>query len=82
MSDSVIMNNDDDENDAIDRSDEIVTDMISLIHSSTQSSYVSCSQLASKLISYLSQIRIDESQWKDIGKAVEVRNSFLFIVFF
>ncbi|CAF0865047.1 unnamed protein product [Adineta ricciae] len=51
--------------------DEIVTDMISLIHSSTQSSYVSCSQLASKLISYLSQIRIDESQWKDIGKAVE-----------
>ncbi|CAF1684855.1 unnamed protein product [Adineta ricciae] len=65
------MNNDDDEDEAIDRSDEIVTDMISLIHSSTQSSYVSCSQLASKLVSYLSQVRIDESQWKDIGKAVE-----------
>ncbi|UJR35528.1 hypothetical protein I4U23_028282 [Adineta vaga] len=69
MNHSITMNNGDDE--TTDRSDEIVTDMISLIHSSTQSSYVSCSQLASKLISYLSQIHIDDNQWKDIENAVE-----------
>ncbi len=64
------MNNND------DRSDEIVSDMISLIHSTTHSSYVTCSQLSLKLISYLSQIPINDNQWKDLEKAVEV------IVFF
>jgi hypothetical protein len=70
MDDAIIMNNND------DRSDEIVSDMISLIHSTTHSSYVTCSQLSLKLISYLSQIPINDNQWKDLEKAVEV------IVFF
>ncbi|CAF1278984.1 unnamed protein product [Adineta steineri] len=70
MDDSIIINNDDD-NDTTDRSDEIVTDMISLIHSTTHSSYVTCSQLSSKLISYLSQIRFNDNQWNDLEKAVE-----------
>jgi hypothetical protein len=70
MDDAIIMNNND------DRSDEIVSDMISLINSTTHSSYVTCSQLSLKLISYLSQIPINDNQWKDLEKAVEV------IVFF
>jgi hypothetical protein len=81
------MNNDDD--DTTDRSDEIVSDIVSLIHSTTHSSYVTCSQLSSKLISYLSQIHINNNQWNDLGKAVEVcfinkKNilKFFFILFF
>jgi hypothetical protein len=70
MNNSIIINNDD--NDTTDRSDEIVSDIISLIHSTTHSSYVTCSQLSSKLISYLSQIHIDDNQWNDLEKAVEV----------
>jgi len=62
------MNNDDESS---DRSDEIVSDIISLIHSTTHSSYVTCSQLSSKLISYLSQIHINNNQWNDLEKAVE-----------
>ena len=64
------MNNDDD--DETDRSDEIISDMISLIHSTTHSSYVTCSQLSTKLISYLSQMHINDNQWTDLEKAVEV----------
>jgi hypothetical protein len=70
MDDSIIINNHDD--DTTDRSDEIVNDMILLIHSTTHSSYVTCSQLSSKLISYLSQIHINDNQWNDLEKAVEV----------
>lgn len=70
MDDSIIMNNNDD--DRTDRSDEIVSDIISLIHSTTHSSYVICTQLSSKLISYLSQIHIKDNQWNDLEKAVEV----------
>jgi hypothetical protein len=70
MDDSIIINNRDD--DTTDRSDEIVNDMILLIHSTTHSSYVTCSQLSSKLISYLSQIHINDNQWNDLQKAVEV----------
>ncbi len=70
MNNSIIINNDD--NDPIDRSDEIVSDIISLIHSTTHSSYVTCSQLSSKLISYLSQVHINDNQWNDLEKAVEV----------
>jgi hypothetical protein len=62
----------DEDDDPTDRSDEIVSDIISIIHSSTHSSYVSCSQLSSKLVSYLSQLRIHNNQWKEIEKAVEV----------
>jgi hypothetical protein len=67
---------DDDDDDTIDRSDETVTDIISLIHSTTHSSYVTCSQLSSKLISYLSQIRINDNQWNDLEKAVQVNFKF------
>ena len=63
------MNND---LDTIDRSDEIVHDIISLIHSATRSSYVTCSQLTSNIISYLSQIRIHDHEWNDLEKAVQV----------
>lgn len=69
MDGSILTNNDDD---LSDRSDEIVSDIISLIHSTTHSSYVICSQLSSKLISYLSQVHINDNQWNDLGKAVEV----------
>jgi hypothetical protein len=74
MDDSILTNNHggDDDVDTIDRSDEIVTDIISLIHSTTHSSYVTCSQLSSKLISYLSQIHINDNQWNDLEKAVQV----------
>ncbi|CAF0789617.1 unnamed protein product [Rotaria sordida] len=73
MDDSIIMNNndDDDDNNTIEHSDEIVSDIISLIHSTTHSSYVICSQLSSKLISYLSQIHMNDNQWHDLEKAVE-----------
>ena len=72
MDDSIIINNHQDDNERTDRSDEIVSDMISLIHSTTHSSYVTCSQLSSKLISYFSQIHINDNQWNDLEKAVEV----------
>jgi len=74
MDDAIIINNNDD--DRTDRSDEIVSDMISLIHSTTHSSYVTCSQLSLKLISYLSQIPMNDNQWKDLEKAVEVISFF------
>ncbi|CAF3364249.1 unnamed protein product [Rotaria sp. Silwood1] len=70
MNDSIIMNNYDDDN-TIEHADEIVSDIISLIHSTTHSSYVTCSQLSSKLISYLSQIHMNDNQWDDLEKAVE-----------
>lgn len=53
--------------------DEIVSDIISLIHSTTQSNYVICSQLSSKLFSYLSQIHIEDNQWNELNKAIEVQ---------
>lgn len=69
MDDSILGNSDN--IDQIDRSDEIVGDIISLIHSTTHASYVTCSQLSSKLISYLSQVQIHNNQWIDLEKAVE-----------
>jgi predicted site-specific integrase-resolvase len=70
MDGTIILNNNDDE--TTDRSDEIVSDIISLIHSTTHSSYVTCSQLSSKLISYLSQTHIHDNQWNDLENAVKV----------
>lgn len=67
-------NGEEEEQDEVtERSDEIVSDIISLIHSSTHSSYVICSQLSRKLISYFSQIPLEPSEWKDLHSAVEVR---------
>lgn len=80
MDDSIILNNEID--DTNDRSDEIVSDIISLIHSTTHSSYVTCSQLSSKLISYLSQIHMNDNQWNDLGKAVQVTDFYFFSSFF
>ncbi|CAF1557875.1 unnamed protein product [Rotaria magnacalcarata] len=51
--------------------DEIVSDVITLIHSTTQSSYVICSQLSSKLFSYLSQIHLKDDQWNELKEAIE-----------
>lgn len=53
--------------------DEIVSNIISLIHSTTQSNYVICSQVSSKILSYLSQIQIQDYQWKELNQAVEVK---------
>jgi hypothetical protein len=53
--------------------DEIVSDIISLIHSTTQSNYVTCSQVSSKLFSYLSQIQLKDNQWKNLNQAIEVK---------
>ena len=72
------------EDESFDRSDEIVSDLISLIHSTTHSSYVTCSQLSSKLISYLSQMHLQQSEWNDLRTAVDVRlrfTSFFFQMF-
>ena len=64
------------DDESTDRSDEIITDMISLIHSSTQSSYVTCSKLSLKLISYFSQVHMHDNEWNDLAKAVEVDSFF------
>ena len=64
----------DDDNESNDRPDEIVNDLISLIHTTTHSSFVTCSQLSAKLISYLSQVQIANNQWQDLEKAVEVND--------
>ena len=64
------------DDESTDRADEIITDMISLIHSSTHSSYVTCSRLSLKLISYLSQVQMHENEWNDLAKAVEVSSFF------
>jgi hypothetical protein len=53
--------------------DEIVSDIISLIHSTTQSNYVICSRLSSKLFSYLSQIQLTDNSWKEFHQAIEVK---------
>lgn len=53
-------------------SDEIVSDIIALIHSSTQSNYVTCSQLTSKIFSYLSEIPLEDQSWKEYNSAIEV----------
>lgn len=62
------------DNESNDRPDEIVNDIISLIHNTTHSSFVTCSQLSAKLISYFSQVQIANNQWQDLEKAVEVNN--------
>ena len=51
--------------------DEIVSDIITLIHSTTQSNYVVCSQLSSKLFSYLSKIHLKDDQWNEVKKAID-----------
>ncbi|CAF1001668.1 unnamed protein product [Rotaria sordida] len=51
--------------------DDIVSDIISLIHSTTKSNYIICSQLSSKIFSYLSQINLQDNQWNELNKAVE-----------
>lgn len=76
MDNSIVTHNHTMDEDTTDRSDEIITDMISLIHATTHSSYVTCSQLSSKLISYFSQVRINDNQWNDLSKAVEVIHLF------
>ncbi len=53
--------------------DEIVSNIISLIHSTTQSNYVICSQVSSKIFSYLSQIQYQDNQWNELNKAIEVK---------
>ncbi|CAM2704176.1 unnamed protein product [Rotaria socialis] len=70
MNDSIITNNDD-YNNSTERSDEIASDIISLIHSTTHSSYVTCSQLSSKLFSYLSEANIHDHEWNDLEKSVQ-----------
>ena len=55
--------------------DDIVSNIISLIHSTTQSNYIVCSQLSSKIFPYLSQIHIEDNQWAELNKAVEVKFS-------
>ncbi|CAF0833087.1 unnamed protein product [Adineta steineri] len=51
--------------------DEIVSDIISLIHSTTQSNYIICSKVSSKIFSYLSQIQYKDNQWNDLNEAIE-----------
>ncbi|CAF0848276.1 unnamed protein product [Adineta ricciae] len=51
--------------------DEIVSDIISLIHSDTQSSYVICSKVSSKIFAYLSQLQFHENQWNELIAATE-----------
>ena len=53
--------------------DEIVSDIISLIHSTTQSNYIICSQVSSKLFSYLSNIQLNDNQWNELNKAIQVK---------
>ena len=72
MDNSILTNNHTMDDETTDRFDEIVNDMISVIHATTHSSYVTCSQLSSKLISYFSQVHINDNQWNDLSKAVEV----------
>lgn len=54
--------------------DEIVSDIISLTHSMTQSNYVTCSKLASNIFQYLSKIPIDRQawDWNEFQNAFEV----------
>jgi hypothetical protein len=59
--------------------DEIVSNIISLIHSTTQSNYVICSQVSSKIFSYLSQIQYQDNQWNELNKAIEVKFHFFFV---
>lgn len=75
----MVMNNGD-VDESTDRADEIITDIISLVHSTTQTSYVNCSQLSSRMISYFSEVNIQPSEWKDLTKAIEVR--FCCLLFF
>jgi hypothetical protein len=53
--------------------DEIVSNIISLIHSTTQSNYVICSQVSSKIFSYLSKLQLKDYQWDELNKAIEVK---------
>jgi len=56
--------------------DEIVSNIISLIHSTTQSNYVICSQVSSKIFSYLSKLQLKDYQWDELNKAIEVKPFF------
>ncbi|CAF2389236.1 unnamed protein product [Rotaria sp. Silwood2] len=51
--------------------DDIVSNIISLIHSTTKSNYIICSQLSSKIFSYLSQTHLKDNQWNELNKAIE-----------
>jgi len=52
--------------------DDIVSDIISIIHSTTKSNYVICSQVSSKIFSYLSQCQLKDNQWNELNEAIEV----------
>ncbi|CAF4464754.1 unnamed protein product, partial [Adineta steineri] len=47
------------------------SDIISLIHSTTQSNYIICSKVSSKIFSYLSQIQYKDNQWNELNEAIE-----------
>jgi L-rhamnose mutarotase len=54
--------------------DEIVSEIISLIHSTTQSNYVICSQVSSKIFSYLAKIQLKDNPWNELNQAIEVKS--------
>ena len=56
--------------------DQIVSDLISLIQSSTQSNYVLCSQISSKIFSYFSRISFVPNSWDELNQAIEVMKFF------
>ena len=62
--------------------EEIVSDLITLIHSTTQSSYVTCSQLTSKIFSYLSQIQLQNHRWNELELAIQVIRDIFFLLSF
>ena len=53
--------------------DQIVSDLISLIHSTTQSNYVLCSQISSKIVAYFSRISFVPNSWEELSQAIEVK---------
>lgn len=56
--------------------DEIVSDILSLIHSSTQTNYVLCSEISSKIFSYFERIQYKDNQWTELNQAIQVKSFF------
>lgn len=54
--------------------DQIVSDIISLIHSTTRSNYVLCSQLSSKIFTYFSRISFESNSWDELNQAIQVKS--------
>lgn len=51
---------------------EIVSDILSLIHTNTQLNYIQCSEISSKIFAYFEKIQYQDNQWTQLNQTIQV----------